>query len=164
MNTPTERIILSELSDFQHHSVALLASARRSVQILSPQLDPLIFSHSEIASELVALLRRAGRHCQIQILISDKEPLLAQDHRLERLYQRLRPAMELRQLTKRYSIKKLSFIVVDGKRLLLQHETQSYRGFVEQEGQVKARQLLEEYENCWQRHSAEIDELKQYYI
>lgn len=77
--------------------VTLAKNSRRQFRILSPELEHALFDSEELASELVALLRR-HRNATVQLLISDNSTLIKRKHQLALTAQRLPSHVEIRIL------------------------------------------------------------------
>ncbi len=145
---------------FEKQLQSLLSRAQRSVEILTSHLDPQLFSSSE-ASHLLSRLARRHRQTQVRILIKDPKPLFGRNHSLINLQQRLPSKILLRQLRLSPRNDNMGYVMADGKLLLFQHKEGLFEGYSNTNAAAQCKQLLEEFDELWQRQSVEVVELRQ---
>ncbi len=144
---------------FLKHLERCLQSTRRQVDILSEDLDRELFSNETIC-DLLSLAARAHRQAKIRVLI--KQPLAAikSRHRFVALQQRLPSKIEFKELKYELENNTRAYIVVDQRKVLLQHHDGVYDGFCNTDAPQEARTLLEEFDWLWARQSHAIVELR----
>ena len=86
------------LSDARERLLAMLSETSRHVDILSPQLEPLLLDDDEVMTALVRLARR-GHNTRIRVLLAELRPVLESGHRLLALGRRLSTAVTVRVLS-----------------------------------------------------------------
>ncbi|MBU3070488.1 hypothetical protein KOI40_11690 [Aestuariicella sp. G3-2] len=137
----------------------MLAGGRRYVDILSQQLDPILFADSEVCSALSALVR-AHRQAEVRILVKDPKPLFGRHHALLALQKRLTSKIKIRKLNIQPQNENQGYVIVDQRQLLLQHHDGEFDGFSNTDAAPESKALLEEFNLLWQLQSSEIAELR----
>lgn len=106
------------IDEARERLLAMLSATSRHVDILSPQLEPLLLDDDEVATALVKLARR-GRNTRIRILLAEFRPALESGHRLLALSRRLSTAISLRVLPEHSEWNGETVVVCDRSRGLL---------------------------------------------
>ena len=96
----------------------MLAETSRHVDIVSPQLEPLLLDDDEVVAALVRLARR-GRQTRIRVLVQELRPVIESGHRLLTLSRRLSTAMTVRVLQEHSEWRGETVVVCDRQRGLL---------------------------------------------
>lgn len=96
----------------------LLKSARRSIDIASPDLEPALLDRSEVVSAL-SCLARTSRQPRIRILVADDSPLRLERHRLAALTRRLTSSVSLHRLTSHPEWQGETLVIADRRQALL---------------------------------------------
>jgi hypothetical protein len=78
--------LLDGISDFRTYSEQLITQSRRSIAILTRNLDALVYATPECVQHLSDFVR-SSRNAQMQILIKDTKPAIETGHLLVRLAQ-----------------------------------------------------------------------------
>ncbi len=120
--------LLDGLEDFRHYSLELVQHNRRTLAVLTNDLDDLIYGTNEFA-EALSIFSRSSRHTQIQILIKDTKPAIESGHPLIRLAQRLSSKILVRKMIVEPNNKDMAFILGDTDKLLYKNDDSVYRGF-----------------------------------
>lgn len=89
---------LDSLRETRAALLDLIASARRHLDILSPDLDRSLFDDSKVVSAIRDLAVRAGPQARIRILVEDAAGVSHGGHQLLGLGHRLTTAMDFRRL------------------------------------------------------------------
>lgn len=92
--------------------LALIATASRHVDIMSPSLEPQLLDDPAIVQALIALARR-GRQSRIRVLVQDLSGILDAGHSLVALGRRLTTAMEIRVLSEHPEWNRETAVIVD---------------------------------------------------
>ncbi len=144
---------------FRKHLLACLSSGHRQLDILTNDLDPQLYDHELICKSISALARN---HPKALVRILIKQPKLATQsrHRLIELHKRLSSKIHCRRARTEPKDEARSYIVIDGKQVILQHSDGDYDGFSNTEAKPEARALLEEFNWLWERQSDVIVELR----
>lgn len=141
--------LLDGLEDFRHYALALVQQNRRSLAVLTRDLDALIYGTNEF-TEALSTFSRSSRHTQIQILIKDTKPAIESGHQLIRLAQRLSSKIHVRKMTVEPNNKDMAFILGDTDKLLYKNDESVYRGFYNSSAAREVKPLREEFNYLWQ--------------
>lgn len=141
--------LLDGLEDFRHYSLELIKQNRRTLAILSRDLDILMYGTPDFA-EAVSAFSRSSRHTQIQILIKDTKPAIESGHLLIRLAQKLTAKILVRKMTVEPNNKDMAFILGDTDKLLYKNNDAVYRGFFNSSAARELKPLREEFNYLWQ--------------
>ncbi|MDH3589799.1 MAG: hypothetical protein OEQ74_10375, partial [Gammaproteobacteria bacterium] len=88
---------LSTPEDYARGIVKLLQGARKTVDVFSPELTPLVFSDGELIEAARAFALR-NQHTTMRVLIRDTAPLTRQGHRFKIIAQRISSKVLVRAL------------------------------------------------------------------
>lgn len=141
--------LLDGLEDFRQHSLELVTHNRRSLAILTRNLDALVYGTPAFA-ESISMFSRSSRQAQVQILIKDTKPAIESGHLLIRLAQRLPSKILVRKMTLEPNNKAMAFMLGDSDKLLYKNEDSVYRGFFNRAAAREIKPLREEFNYLWQ--------------
>lgn len=141
--------LLDSQQDFQEHALKLLAQTRRSIAILSRDLDEPIYGTKEFV-QAISNFARSSRYAQIQILVKDTKPLVESGHNLAKLHQRLSSKILLRKLTLEPQNTDMGFLLCDTDALLYKNDEATYKGFANFNAAVEVKRLRETFDYIWQ--------------
>lgn len=141
--------LLDGIDDFRHYSLELVKQNRRTLAILTRDLDALVYGTAEFA-EAVSVFSRSSRHAQVQILVKDTKPAIDSGHVLIRLAQKLSTKILVRKMTVEPNNKDMAFIVGDTDKLLYKNDEAAYRGFFNNSAARELKPLREEFNYLWQ--------------
>lgn len=133
---------------FQCLGLSLIKKARRSVKILSPNLDPDVFDNADIASALTALARKS-RHTYIQILVADTATMVKRTHQLATLAQRISSSISIRILKEHPSWRGDTCVLTDTCGVLYMPENAQHRGFYKPDSPAATQRYLQQFEELW---------------
>ena len=156
----TQLTTLYDLADFARSLDKLVGSAKKELSVLTHALPVALFARSETVSAISLLVRR-HKLCHIRILITEPQDLNHHNHAFIQLQQRLPSKILCRQLNREITPPKHGFIIGDQNKLLLQHERDVFAGSLNLSAGPQAQKLLEEFNQLWERQSADIPDLKQ---
>lgn len=145
------RALRSEL-DCRLAVAEMIASARRTLLILSPSLDPALFASPGCLSAVSTFARRS-RHARAQILVEDTKAIASDNHALLELARRLPSKLEMRRLPEDVAPPRSNFIVVDTRAIWVQPDRDAYLGWWNLNDRVEARRLTEQFTALYQRAS-----------
>lgn len=154
--------LLESCEDFQHYALDLALNARRSIAILSTDLDLPLYDREEFITAISGFAR-ANRHAQVQILVKNTQLLIERGHKLARLSQRLSSKVIIRKMTLGPENSDMAFMLCDSDALLYKNDDQAYRGFANYAAAVEVRRLRETFDYLWQHAEPEVG-LQQLYI
>ncbi len=141
--------LLDGIDDFRHYTLELIKQNRRSLAILTRDLDALVYGSAEFV-EAVSAFTRSSRHTQVQILIKDTKPAIESSHLLIRLAQRLSSKILVRKMVVEPNNKEMGFILGDIDKLLFKNDDTVYRGFFNSNAAREIKPLREEFNYLWQ--------------
>lgn len=141
--------LLEGIEDFRRYSLELVKENRRTLAVLTKDLDTLVFGTPEFV-EAVSAFSRSSRHTQIQILIKDTKPAIESGHLLIRLAQKLSAKILVRKMTVEPNNKDMAFILGDTDKLLYKNDDAVYRGFFNRSAARELKPLREEFNYLWQ--------------
>lgn len=141
--------LLDGVTDFQMYSKQLVAQSRRSIAILTRNLDASIYAAPEFVQYVTDFVRSA-RNAQVQILIKDTKPAIETGHLLTRLAQRLPSKILMRKMTVEPTDKEMGYILGDTDKLLYKNDDAQHRGFFNSTAASEIKSLREEFNYLWQ--------------
>lgn len=141
--------LLDGATDFRTYSEQLVSQSRRSIAILTHDLDTLVYATPEFVQHLTDFVR-SSRNAQVQILIKDTKPAIETGHLLVRLAQRLSSKILVRKMTVEPNNKEMGFILGDTDKLLYKNDDALHRGFFNSAAASEIKSLREEFNYLWQ--------------
>ncbi len=141
--------LLDSQQDFIEQSIKLVEQARRSVIILSRDLDEAIYGSAEFV-QAISNFARSNRNAQVQLLIKNTKPLIERGHKLGKLHQRLSSKVLLRKLTIEPQDTEMGFLICDSDALLYKNDDANYKGFANFNAAVEVKRLRETFDYIWQ--------------
>ncbi len=130
-------------------ALQLARTAKRSLRIYSHELDRVVFDDAELASALVALIKRS-RISEVRILVNDARPMTQHDHRLLNLARRLSSSIHIRVLAEHPQLPDATFVVRDDDGTLYQPDDRELQGFYEPGSRASAKRFVEQFDYLWQ--------------
>jgi hypothetical protein len=141
--------LLDGVTDFRTYSEQLITQSRRSIAILTRDLDALVYATPECVQHLSDFVR-SNRNAQVQILIKDTKPAIETGHLLMRLTQRLSSKILVRKMTVEPNNKEMGFMLGDTDKLLYKNDDALHRGFFNSAAASEIKSLREEFNYLWQ--------------
>lgn len=149
-STVSEQLwLLDGIHDFCAHSIKLAQQSRRSIAILTHDLDDLVYGTSEFVQTL-SDFARSSRNAQVQILIKDTKIAIETGHPLIRLAQRLSSKIIVRKMTVEPNNTEMGFLLADTDKLLYKNDDAIHRGFANYAAAGEIKPLREEFNYLWQ--------------
>ncbi|MDB2352372.1 hypothetical protein N9V92_04195 [Luminiphilus sp.] len=137
----------------------LLTSARRSIDIASPNLEPALFDRTEVVSALSGLARRS-RQPHIRILVADDSPQRLERHRLVALTRRLTSSVSLHVLSSHPEWQNETLVIADRRQALTLKPAQNTRTLVD--NPISIVGWADKFDRLWHA-STESRELRAHY-
>ena len=141
--------LLDSPTDFRTYSEQLVGQSRRSIAILTQDLDAAVYATPEFVQRL-SDFARSSRDAQVRILIKDSKPAIASGHLLLRLIQRLSSKILIRVMTVEPNNKEMGFMLGDADKLLYKNDDALHRGFYNSAAESEIKSLREEFNYLWQ--------------
>jgi hypothetical protein len=131
--------------------LALLAQARRQVDIRLPRLDGSLYANAEELAEL-RLIATAGRGAQIRLLLRDPAAALRDGHRLILLMQRLPSVVKVRMPVDEVDLADGSAcLLTDAGGYLFQADAERPRGRAALADRPGWAPLRQQFDEAWER-------------
>ncbi len=143
-----ERFSLQHIEDHQIHTTRLIRQARRSLCLLSADLDPLVYEQPACVDALKQLALRS-RYSQIRILLQDNRRVVQQGHRWVDLAQRLTSAIEIRKPAEEHIDLEENFLFVDHCGYLHRPQRGNLFATACYNDRVRVKRMAELFEEIW---------------
>jgi hypothetical protein len=131
--------------------LALLAQARRQVDIRLPRLDGSLYSSAEELAEL-RRIATAGRGAQIRLLLHDPAAALRDGHRLILLMQRLPSVLKVRMPVEEIDLADISAcLLTDAGGYLFQADAERPQGRAALADRPGWAPLRQQFDERWER-------------
>jgi len=133
--------------DHRQAMLRMVTQSRRTIDIVSRHLDPLIFNERDMVDAFKSL---RSRSVKIRILILDPSPLLQRVHRLVDLALRLTSFFELRIPPPEHRSCNESMLIADRKGYVHSLLSDRYEGVANFHAPDVATELLRRFDDLWQ--------------
>lgn len=150
--------LLDNVHDYQAYFRQLSTESSTQLVILTGKPDPLIFNNADIIEAISAVVRSHSK-ASVRVLIKDIRHIAKQPLQLVELSKRLSSKIMIRQLTVDRNSRYTAFAIGDRRQILVKHDEDNYQGFYNSSARAEARNLLEEFDDLWERQSADIPDL-----
>lgn len=131
-------------------AVRIAALARRSLVLLSRDLEPQIYDDERFLAE-VRRIATSGRYARVRVLVQDSARATREGHRLVELARRLSSFVEIRKPHPDHRNVIESFLVADERALLHRKEADRFEGYADLDAPADARRLLRVFDEIWGR-------------
>ena len=135
-------------------SLEIVTNCRRTLDITSRHLDPLIFDNQAFADALKQLVLN-NRLAKVRILVMDIGPVVSRGHRLIELASRLSSFITIRRPGKDYKNFNEAILIADTTAYTRRRFANRYDGVGSHSDIRRAADLTGRFEEIWQR--AELD-------
>jgi hypothetical protein len=144
------RWILSSREETRRAAIAVASGAKRSLAILTPDLEPGVYDHDEfldVAKRLV-LSKPWGK---IRVLVSDPARAIRNGNRFVGVARRLNTYIELRNAHADYLGHREAFLIADDHGLVYRVDGTSWEGIADAYDPGVTRRYLELFDTIWGR-------------
>jgi len=141
---------LEDLASSRDAALALARQARRSLRIMSRDLDARLLGTDDFVEAASAMARRS-RHTFIRILVQDAGPAVRRHHPLIRLIQGLPSHIEARRVAAEWANEACAFIVADDHGLHYRPYGDRFEGTVDFAAGADAVQYRDWFDDIWER-------------
>jgi hypothetical protein len=145
-----ERVKIETSAEARAAAVSMARQGRRTVDILSRQLDPPLYDDADFVAAIQRLILGSAR-ARVRILLQNVQPLLVDGHRLLRLAERLPTYITVRIPGNEHREVNRAFLVVDERASLYRSLADRYEGSVCFNDPAGARALVHDFELIWQK-------------
>jgi len=144
----TGSIALESSLEHKVVSMSLMDQAKRSIDILTYDLEPKIYDNREMYNRFRQFAIR-NRHSHIRILIHDAKPVVQKGHILIDIIQRLTSSIEVKRLSIQDRQLTNGYLIADKTGYVIRPEITRFEGRVEFNNRYTARELSDEFESAW---------------
>lgn len=137
-------------------ATALATQARRSIDILSPDLEPAIYDHRQLVQALADLARRS-RYSTVRILVCDANRVVKTGHRLVETARRLSSSIHLHRPDEEHMDLREGFVLVDEQAFLHKNIASRYEGEANFKAPLRARELGKRFDELWETSAPELE-------
>ncbi|MBY6210653.1 hypothetical protein KUV95_03750 [Microbulbifer agarilyticus] len=126
----------------------LIGTSRRRLRIFSQHLARHIYGDIAVV-EALSEFARSSRYAQLEILITNSEPLLRQPHRLLPLLKRLQSRISLRKIQPTSEPTDWEFAIADQRLSLSVADSVKWHGQLRDDDPVRNAKLNDVFEQNW---------------
>lgn len=149
-----EDMLLSSLDEIKAANIDVAELALRSINIVTPNLEPQIYDDQNFLNKLLYLCR-GNRHASIRLLVKDSSLAVKRGHSLIRLAQKLTTAIEIRKPMEEYLTHNSGFLLADNNAFVYRENCDLHRGISNLDCKYRGNTLLDLFNQAWE-HS-ELD-------
>ncbi len=142
------RWILSSKDETRTAAVAIGNMAKRSLAILTPDLEPGIYDHEEFL-DLAKRLVLAKRYAKIRMLVTEPGQAMPNSNRFVSAARRLNTAIEIRNAHKSYQGHREALLIADDHALLYRVDASRWEGIADSYEPVVTRRYLTLFDTIW---------------
>lgn len=157
------RILFSGIEESLSNIESCIRSTRRELMIFSKDLPPSLYDKSELNESLTSALSHQ-REMMVRILLNHSANLIGLNPKLKRLTQRLPSRIEVRTIDTDSSPAEIDFIVADRRGIVEFTEIDTASGIYRPELTHQAKEYHEAFQECWQKYSKPVADLRRLYI
>ena len=132
----------------RHAVLELTLLARQSLNIYTPDLDPVIFDQQPFLDAL-RRLAISHQHARVRILLRDPRRAVKDGHRVITLARRLSSRIALRVPAPDHQDYQSGFLVVDNAHVLFDPEPNRYTARLSRADRPRARELMVFFDEGW---------------
>lgn len=140
----------------------LAGQARRTIAILTPDLEAPVYDSAELIAALGALAQR-GRFCDVRILVADSGYAMRHGHRLIETARRFTSTVHMRRPAPQHRDFGEGYLVVDETGYLYKPVASRYEGTASFHDGLRSRELLKLFQERWDQ-AAPDPELRRLHI
>jgi hypothetical protein len=142
------RWILSSRDETRRAAVAVAASARRSLAILTPDLEPGIYDHNDFL-DVAKRLVLSKPWAKIRMLVSDPGRAIRNGNKFVGVARRLNTYIEMRNAHRDYAGHREAFMIADDHGLVYRVDGSRWEGIADANDPIVTRRYLELFDTIW---------------
>ncbi|MBM4197644.1 MAG: hypothetical protein FJ197_11240 [Gammaproteobacteria bacterium] len=142
------RWILSSKEETRQAAVAIANLAKRSLVILTPDLEPGIYDHEEFL-DVAKRLVLSKRYAKIRMIVTDPGLAMGNQNRFVSVARRLNTCIELRNAHKRYQRHREALLIADDNALLYRVDCSRWEGIADYNDPIVTRRYLDFFDTIW---------------
>lgn len=144
----SRRWILSSRDETRDAAVAIAAGAKRSLAILTPDLEPGIYDHEDFL-DVAKRLVLSKRYARIRVIITDPARAMRNGNRFVGVARRLNTYIDLRNAHKDYQAHREALLIADDNALLYRIDAARWEGIADSYDPVVTRRYLDFFDTIW---------------
>jgi len=152
----THRWILGSLEETRAAAIAIAGTARRSLAILTPDLEPEVYDN-EAFLDITKRLVLARPYARIQVLVSEPARAIRNGNRLVGVARRLNSRIELRNLSGRHRGVREAFLIADDSALLYRVDASRWEGIADSCDPVVTQRYRGLFDSLWELSGPEAE-------
>ena len=156
LGEPSEPIELGTREDNRAAALELVRQARRSLELMSRDLDPHVYDNPAFVDAIKAFVLNS-RRARVRILIRDVSHIVKDGHRLVELCYRLPSYLAIRTLAREHENYNSAFLIADGVGTLYRTHADRFEGSVNFDDKGSAEDLLNLFDEMWEHADAHPD-------
>ena len=145
-----ELITLESSDDSRSIAVKMINNCRRSLDIITRDLDPCIYNTGEMTDAVKKLALRS-RYSRIRILIKQPKSVITHGHRFVDLSQRLSSFFEIRAIDEAHKNYNSSMLIVDDYGYILRPHADRFAGTACFNDRGTVSGLTKEFDALWEQ-------------
>jgi len=149
LGTDHEPLRLDNIEQNRLAALLLARQARRSLHIVTRDMDPAVYDTAEF-DDAIAELARQSRYAEVRILVNNTEHAIAHGHRLIETARRLSSYIQIRRLRPEQAHYNEAFLVADRRGVLHRGKGDLYEATLEFNNPARARDLHNEFTSLWE--------------
>lgn len=150
LGTTDEELELARGDEVRAVCLALAQQARRTLDIVSRDLDPALYDNADFAGALRELVVNS-RRAQIRVLLLDSAPVIGRGHRLVELAQRLSTYISIRIPSHEHKDLNEAWLTADAAGFLHRRFSDRYEATANFADRRQATALVNRFDEIWQR-------------
>ena len=151
-----ESLELGSSEDSRLAVLALAGQARRSIDIVTRDLDPRVYDDADTVA-CIKDFALASRRSTVRILVRDVALLVSRGHRLVDLQRRLPSHIGIRTPGKAHQDYNSAFVLVDQTAMLFRNYADRYEGMVNFNDPQMAEELGNVFSEMWENATVPAD-------
>ncbi|MBW7930262.1 MAG: hypothetical protein H3C57_03030 [Gammaproteobacteria bacterium] len=152
----THRWILASMEETRAAAIAIAATAKRSLAILTPDLEPDVYEHEnflDVAKRLVL----ARPYARIQVLVSEPARAIRNGNRFVGVARRLNSRIELRNIPEQHRGIREAFLIADDSALLYRVDASRWEGIADSCDPLVTQRYRELFDSLWELSGPEAE-------
>jgi len=142
------RVIVSGKAEMRAAIVDVVTQARRSLVILTPNLEPEFYEHVDFLDALKRFVL-ARTYARVRVLITQPERTMKSGNQFVQVGQRLSSYIKFRNLASELRPVNEAWCIADASALVYRADYASGEGIVDTHAPEIAKRYLEQFEKLW---------------
>ena len=143
-----ETLSIQSSAELLDASLALVGQSRRTIEIVSRHLDPVVYDTPEFVGALRRFVLDSSR-ARVHIIVMDSKPIVTSGHRLIDLVQKLSSYMEIRKPDRKHAKYNCAFLLADRTGSVVRQLADRFDGVVNFGDRRSASELGETFDEMW---------------